>query len=71
MSCREEELAWEDYLYAGENGLLTMLVTLRWWWDEVHERNELFAHTEWMLALEDVYWVIEQVSSVLRYVIHS
>lgn len=64
-----EEPSWEEYLYVGENGLLTILVTLRWWWDEINELDKPIGHVEWMLALVDVYSAIERVSSALRYAI--
>jgi len=61
-------VSWENHLYAGENGLLTMLVTLRWWWDKLTEANGPGVDQEWMEALDDMYWVIEQVMTGIRYV---
>jgi len=66
-----EELLWDEFLYAGENGILIVLVSLRWWWDEIDDLKDPTGYTEWMLALEDVYWVIKQLTSSLRHVIHS
>jgi len=63
---RTTGLSWEESLYTGENGFLTVLVTLRWWWDEINELNDSKGYGEWMMALEDVYWVVGQVISTLR-----
>lgn len=42
---------------------------LRWWWDKLAEDNGPGVNQEWMKALEDVYWVIEQVITLLQYVL--
>lgn len=57
--------SWDLHLYSGENGLVLALVMLRWWHDAIGDYGDP-AHTgDWMDALEEVYWVINQLSITL------
>lgn len=64
--CEREDGPWDSYLYSGENGIVLALVMLRWWRDALDNDGDTADTGNWMDALEEVYWVIEQLSLALR-----
>ncbi|KAJ7481673.1 hypothetical protein FB451DRAFT_977322, partial [Mycena latifolia] len=47
---------WGSVAQTGPNGLLNVLICLRWWRDELRQGD---AATEWAEAVDDVRWVLE------------
>ncbi|KAJ6514840.1 hypothetical protein C8R47DRAFT_961572 [Mycena vitilis] len=57
----EGEGDWGSAAQTGPNGLLNVLICLRWWRDA--SRSDL---SEWREALEDVVWALKEIGYVLQ-----
>ncbi|KAL1739184.1 hypothetical protein HDZ31DRAFT_49794, partial [Schizophyllum fasciatum] len=55
---------WSQLYYTGKNGLVSLVVCLKWWWEmldyeEVEEEDG--DREEWHNAVKDVSWAFQQV----------
>ncbi|KAJ7024987.1 hypothetical protein C8F04DRAFT_968329, partial [Mycena alexandri] len=56
---KEGEGDWDSVASTGPNGLLNILICLRWWYDALCGDEGGMA--EWKEALEDVEWALERI----------
>ncbi|KAJ3766758.1 hypothetical protein FB446DRAFT_653286, partial [Lentinula raphanica] len=52
---------WEQFDHPGQNGMLSLVVSLNWW----YQRLDSPSH-EWSAALRDVSWVISELVKAKR-----
>ncbi|KAJ7019133.1 hypothetical protein C8F04DRAFT_976131 [Mycena alexandri] len=50
---------WDSVASTGPNGMLNILICLRWWYDALGGNEDGMA--EWKEALEDVQWALEGI----------
>ncbi|KAJ7723989.1 hypothetical protein B0H16DRAFT_1333762, partial [Mycena metata] len=56
---REGEGSWDSVAQTGPNGMLNVLICLRWWYDAL--KGDEAAMGDWKEALSDVEWALKGI----------